>query len=436
VAILALLGLLVGCGSQVATPVAAFDVSGLTASAGRPDILAGDEVEVTARVENAGSAAGTYRAELSVDGAVEARQDVKLDAGQATTVRFVIRAGPPGNHELAIGPAVATLHVTAAAAFGVRGLRLASEPAEILAGDPLEYVVEVANSGATAGTYDAALSVDGVVQGRQSTTVEAGQVATLRFAIVAGPPGVHNVEVGGARASFTVLAPAALAVTDLEVTPAAVRTGARAMAIVTVENEGGAVGAMTVKVGVDGKVAATRVVTVAGGGRLAIEVPLAVGRAGRHTVTAGAFKRSLVVWKITHPANGTILVNRVRGGDGLLTIRNGDDEMDTVVVLAATSSPRRALLAVYVRSNRSVTIRGIRDGRYIAYFTFGERWDSFSKAFTSSQSRSRFEETVRFTTSRTSWSIRYSIITLSLHQSTGGNAPTDPVGDDDFPPVP
>jgi len=436
VTVLALLALLAGCGAPAATPVASFDVGGIAVSGDQAEILPGDEVEVTARVENGGTAAGSYRAELSVDGAVEARQDVTLDPGESTTVRFVVQAGAPGNHEVTIGPAMATLHVVADAAFRVGALRLDSVPHEILAGDPLEYVADVTNTGAKAGTYDAALIVDGTVQASQSVPVDAGEKATVRFSIVAGSPGVHDVEVGDARASYTVVAPAAVAVTGLELSEAAVPTGREVEAVVTVGNLGGAIGTLAVQVALDGKVVAAKDVTVAGGDELAVRFPLVVSRAGRHTVTAGAFEQRLVGWTITRPANGAILVNKVRGGDGQLKIKNGDDDLDTVVVLASTSNPSKALLAVYVRSNKSVTVKGIKDGRYVAYFTFGERWDSHSKAFTSSQDRRRFAETLRFKTTRTSTSIRYSIITLSLHQAGGGTAPTDAVSDEDFPTVP
>lgn len=432
----ALLVALVGCAGPTESPVSAFEVSELTVSAGQAEILAGDEVEVKAKVENSGAAAGAYVAELSVDGAVADHQDVTLDPGQATTLRFVVKAGPPGDHQITIGAATATLQVTAAPAFRVSGLRLASARPEILAGDLLDFVVEVANGGTIAGTYDAALSVDGIVQAHQSVSVEVGASATVRFSIAAGMPGTHTVGVGDVRTAFTVLAPASLSVTDLQLTKAGVPTNGDVEAVVTVENRGDAIGTLAVAVTVDGKAVATRDVTVGGGSRLEVQFPLVVPKPGSHVVVAGAFERKLVVWKITRPSNGTILVNKIKGGMGRLTIKNGDDDQDVVVVLASTSKPTKALLAVYVRSNKSVTIRSIKDGSYVAYFTFGDDWDSFSKTFTSGRDRRRFAETMRFKTTRTATTIRYSIVTLSLHEGTGTSTPTDPVADEDFPSVP
>ncbi len=431
-----LLGAVLGCASPVPTPAAVFDVSGLRAEAvqiAQAGILPGDEVEVMASVTNSGKASGSYRAELGVDGVVEARQDVALDAGQAMTTRFVIAAGPPGDHEITIGAAMVTLHVVAAAAFQVSDLRLALSPPQIQEGDALEYVVTVANQGSQAGTYNAVLNIDGVAHASQSVAVEAGAAAVLRFPIVAGSPGVHTIEVGDARASHAVLAPALLAVTDLQLTESAVPTSGDVEAIVTVTNSGGAAGTLTVRVTIDGKVAATPEVMVAGGDRQVVQLPVATRKAGRHTVAAGAFKQGLVVWKITRPANGTVLANKVKGGMGRLTIRNGDQDRDAVIVFAKSS---RTLLAVYVRANKSYTVKNIKDGTYAVYFTFGERWDSYSKAFTSSLDRRRFSETLRFKTTRTSTAIRYSVVTISLHQAGGGGLPTDPVDEDAFPSVP
>ena len=330
--------------SPTPAPAATFGVSDLVVAAGRTEVLSGDDVEVTARVENSGTLAGMLDVELSVDGVAEDRQGVSLDPGQSTTVRFVIQAGPPGDHQINLNAATATLRVTTAPAFQVSGLRLASTPAEILPGDELGYMVEVANSGTAAGTYEAELSVDGTVASRQSVPLDVGQDKTLYFTVKAGAPGTHSVEVGPAGAILTVLAPASMAVTDLQLTQAGVPTTGEVAAVVTLENQGGAYGTLTVAVTVDGKVKETRPVTVAGGERRTVEIPLAVPAPGRHTVAVGGLEQDLVVWKISRPSNGTVLVNKVKGGMGRLTIKNNDDERDVVLVLAKSSAPAEGRL--------------------------------------------------------------------------------------------
>lgn len=321
------------------------------------------------------------------------------------------------------------------ATFSVSDLAVAPGQGEIRTGDEVLVTAQVQNTGTLAGTYDAALSVDGAVRSQSAVELVAGQSTTLHFTVEAGPPGDYEVRLGDASATFTVPAPAALEVSALELTPNPTQRGGHLSAAVTVTNSGGLAGTFNAKVTIDGKVAATKKVTVPAGELTTVELPLKVPAPGHHKVSVGGVEVQLVVWDIVRPANGKILVDKVKGGRGRLTIHNGDDR-DAVVVLAKSSSPSKALLAVYVRANKSKTITGIKDGKYVVYFSFGKRWDNHTKAFTSSPELRRFEDTMRFKTTRSASMITYSIWTISLHQVAGGNAPTTGVGDDDFPNVP
>ena len=324
---------------------------------------------------------------------------------------------------------------SAAPAFSVSALAVAPGQEKVLTGDEVLVTAEVQNTGTLAGTYEATLSVDGAVASKSSVELAAGGSTTVRFRIDAGPPGDYELRLGDARTTLTVPAPAALEVSTLALTPNPAERGGKVSALVSVANRGGLPGTLEAKVAIDGKVAAKRTVTVGGGEQMTVELPLKMPAAGRHTVASGGIEVKLVVWDIKRPANGTILSNKLKGGRGQLTITNGD-ERDAVVVLAKSSSPKKALLAVYVRANKSKTIKGIKDGKYVVYFTMGKRWDSHTRAFTSGQEKRRFQDTMRFKTTRSAYMITYSIWTISLHQVAGGNAPTTGVGDEEFPSVP
>ena len=82
--------------------------------------------------------------------------------------------------------------------------------------------------------------------------------------------------------------------------------------------------------------------TVAGGERRTVEIPLAVPAPGRHTVAVGGLEQNFVVWKISRPSNGTVLVNKVKGGMGRLTIKNGDDERTSSSSSPGSSAPAKA----------------------------------------------------------------------------------------------
>ncbi|MEW6225627.1 MAG: CARDB domain-containing protein [Chloroflexota bacterium] len=431
----ALLAALVGSCSSA--PSAAFAVSDLSIEGAATGVAAGDEVVVTARVRNTGDAAGTYEADLTVDGSIEAQDDVDLSPGQSADLRFVLTAGAPGDHEVRLEAAVVTLRVTdvARAAFHVSGLAVEPAGAEIQPGDEVVITASVKNTGDVAGTFAGELTIDGAVATQQDLDLAAGATEELSFPLVAGEPGDYAVRLGDATVTLRVLGPAAFETTSLVVEPNPAETGARLKILVGVANEGGLTGTHAVRLSIDGKAAGTKEATLAGGERTTLTFSVKAPGAGNHTIAAGGIETRLVVWRIERPANGKVLINKLGGGMGRLKITNGGDR-DGVVILAKTSAPKKSLLAVYVRAGKSTTIRGIRDGTYVVYFTLGRRWDAYSRRFTADQEKRRFIDPIRFKTTRISGGTRYTIWTISLEAVPGGNAPTDPIGDPDFPGVP
>ncbi len=410
-------------------------MSDLAVVNGGAEILPGDEVEVTARVENTGSLAGSYEAALSVDGTVAIRQDVTLAPGEARSVTFTVAVDEPGEHTVAIEGLTGTLSVTAGPNFTVTLIRLSSAAPEILAGDEVEIVADITNVGTMSGDYAATLRLGGMQVASQDVALKAGEMTPVRFVVTAGDPGTYEVQVGDATTNLNVLSPADLQVTGLTLSPDPVEDDGELVADVTVSNAGGATGSITVKVAIDDKKAGTAEVTVAGGRSATVEVPLDVPKAGKHTVTVGDREEKLVVWDITRPKNGKVITNKLKGGRGKLTIENGNDS-DAILILAKKSSPKKALLVVYVRAGKDATVKSIKDGTYIVYYGLGERWDAKSKAFTVGGERRRFEDTIKFKTIRTSTMITWDNWTLTLNTVLGGNAPTEDVGDGDFPGVP
>lgn len=451
--IVALLGLvLAGCGSTPVTtdvgasapaatatvspaPGATFTVGDIDIAPDRSVVLMQDTVRVSAQVQNTGAIAGTFEASLAVDGATRDSQDVVLGVGQTQTVRFELEAGEPGDHTITIGSSAASLTVSApVAVFEVSGLDVAPGQGEILAGDDVEFVARVDNAGNLHGTYQAELSVDGVVAARQDVALDAGQSGTVHLAVRAGLPGDYDVALADLHRTLTVPAPAAFEIGPPVLWPNPGETGGRLDVVAPVTNSGGLAGTVSVSLTVDGKVKGKQEATVAAGQTEAVDFSIPMPRAGRHTVAANGISTELVVWSIARPANGAKIVNKVAGGRGVLRVENSGDQ-DAVVVLARSSSPSRTLLAVYVRAHKSTTLRNVKDGTYVVFFRRGERWDTWSRAFTSAQESRRFESTLRFSTRRTATRITWSIWTITLQVASGGNAPTDAVADEEFPAV-
>jgi len=80
----------------------AFEVRDATLDA--TEVAPGEDVQVSATVENVGSGEGTYEVELVVDGETVATEAVTLASGEETTVEFT-RSFEAGEHAVAVGSA-------------------------------------------------------------------------------------------------------------------------------------------------------------------------------------------------------------------------------------------------------------------------------------------------------------------------------------------
>ena len=122
--------------------------------------------------------------------------------------------------------------------------------------------------------------------------------------------------------------------------------------------------------------------------------------------------------------NGQFVRAGNRTGEGELTIDNNGGK-DAVISLAMN---KRAAFSVYVRNGSKYTVKGVRDGTYEVFFTTGADWDSQSKTFTRDRTLQRFDETLSFTTTRTT-----TVWTITIYPVIGGNANAREVNPNDFP---
>lgn len=128
----------------------------------------------------------------------------------------------------------------------------------------------------------------------------------------------------------------------------------------------------------------------------------------------------------SRPPNGTILYAGIRGGLGILMIKNGPSQ-DGVVTLVRGQSKA---ISVYVRARSSTTVRNIKDGTYTIYYTTGSPFSfSISRGrFTRGATYWRFNDRLRFVPPP-----GYTVGTLTLYAVSGGNAPTTQIPPGDYP---
>jgi hypothetical protein len=122
--------------------------------------------------------------------------------------------------------------------------------------------------------------------------------------------------------------------------------------------------------------------------------------------------------------NGDLEPGR-HGGLGIMKI-TGSAESDSLIKLRIK---KRGIRNVYVRSDSTVEVNDLPDGRYAIFIAQGIDWDGKSHRFTRQCSFSRLDDTFEFTTTET----QYTVWELELLESVLGNSPSSPVNPSDFP---
>lgn len=129
------------------------------------------------------------------------------------------------------------------------------------------------------------------------------------------------------------------------------------------------------------------------------------------------------------PSTGTFIRDVYRGARAELEIDNGGSA-DALVTLTKGDKPD---ISVYVRRGRTYTVKGVPDGTYTVYFSTGGHWDDTARAFGRSCAFSRFEDPLKFRTTRDARGIYWQNFRIGLEPFVGGNARTDDVDPNDFP---
>ncbi|MFI5691785.1 hypothetical protein ACIA58_08085 [Kribbella sp. NPDC051586] len=100
--------------------------------------------------------------------------------------------------------------------------------------------------------------------------------------------------------------------------------------------------------------------------------------------------------KLSQPAviagrgeNGDVFQRSGPRGSGSLEITNAGDD---VVIVIATSNPRKPEASIYVRGNKSARLTGIRSQDYWVYFKSGTNWDAKNHRFTEGCSYQKFDD--------------------------------------------
>jgi len=124
--------------------------------------------------------------------------------------------------------------------------------------------------------------------------------------------------------------------------------------------------------------------------------------------------------------NGAVIKKSTKGPNTLKVEDNGDT--DAVLTLAPAGSTSTSLM-VYVRAGQTATTNGVKDGSYDMYVASGHDWDGGAKAFTRNCAYEKFTDPADFSSTKST----YTILTITLHASSGGNASATPTDPGSFP---
>jgi hypothetical protein len=181
----------------------------------RTEIAPGDSVEITARLENTGDGAGTFRAGLERDGAVVDTREAEVGPGESATVRFSQTITENGTVSFAVnGTDAGTVTVAPAGdgdtngttpddelnvtegAFTVANVTL--NQSSIGTGDAVRVDGEVMNEEDDEADYIAELEVDGeVVDTFEVPAVPGGASVPVTFTRTFNETGTYNISISG-----------------------------------------------------------------------------------------------------------------------------------------------------------------------------------------------------------------------------------------------
>lgn len=166
------------------------------ASIEKTTIAVGEEVEVRATVANVGGQEGTFTAELQVDGLSVETQDVRIAAGEETTVPFGYAFESPGRYEVSVnGVAVASVTVAPPAEFEVTATAIERTTTRV--GESVEVRATIANVGGLEGTVTATLEANGEPAATREVTIPSAETETVRFSASFDRRGAYELSVSG-----------------------------------------------------------------------------------------------------------------------------------------------------------------------------------------------------------------------------------------------
>ncbi|MFP8890889.1 right-handed parallel beta-helix repeat-containing protein [Natrialbaceae archaeon A-CW2] len=176
------------------------NLSVVDASLSETDVFEGDEVRITADVENDGDATGEYTAALEIDGTVVANETVSVGPGETNSVAFRHAFDTAGDYDVTVdGVEAGTVTVTEAETiFELSEVSVSEE--DVLTGDGVTVSALLENTGTDDGEHVVSLEIDGTVVANETVSVDADETKVIEFTHAFDDAGEYEVAVNGVEA--------------------------------------------------------------------------------------------------------------------------------------------------------------------------------------------------------------------------------------------
>lgn len=196
-----------GDGGDGTGPSADFVVTSATVSKVR--VTVGENLTVTATVENRGDAGGTQGVGFRMDDGIIRSRSLHLAAGETGTVSLTHAYDDTGTYHVSVQD-VAAGNVTVVAADGsgqpdIRVTQPSLSPMSVTVGESAEACATFENRGDATGSVNVQVTLEGQTVGTERVTVAAGASETVCRSFTPSEAGEFEVEVNGALAGTLVV---------------------------------------------------------------------------------------------------------------------------------------------------------------------------------------------------------------------------------------
>ena len=263
----------------------------------KTEALIGQPIKITVNVTNIGGEAGSYLANLIIDGNPNQAQTIQLSAGETKTVEFVVSDAAEGAHSVTIGNIEERFTVLGT----VELTDLAINRIEARIGEPLGISVKVTNRAEESGSYSVTLTINGAAFETKTLQLDAKASANALFEVVEQTEGTYIFKIGSLNGTFSITSaapppkPAEFQLTNLIIDPQVTDQSTPVTISIKVTNVGETTGSYPMDLKINNAVKESKTVQLAGGETTTVTFTVTEANKGTYAVAIGSLTGEFTV---------------------------------------------------------------------------------------------------------------------------------------------